>query len=182
MREARVIVPTTTAMDALGRRLASLCRAGDVLSLTGPLGAGKTTLVRGFGAALGVRGAVSSPTFVIARTHPPLRGGAALIHVDAYRLGSALELDDLDLDLDASVTVIEWGSEVVSAITDTWLDVTIVRATGGAGSGLGAVVADGAGDPADDEGYDDPREVVIRGVGRRWQDVDLSVLAEPLSE
>lgn len=179
----RVTVPTTTAMDALGRRLASLCRAGDVLSLTGPLGAGKTTLVRGFGAALGVRGAVSSPTFVIARTHPPLRGGAALIHVDAYRLGSALELDDLDLDLDASVTVIEWGSEVVSAITDTWLDVTIVRATGGAGSGVGAGAgADGARALADDEGYDDPREVVIRGVGRRWQDVDLSVLAEPLSE
>lgn len=180
MREARVTVPTATAMDALGRRLASLCRAGDVLSLTGPLGAGKTTLVRGFGAALGVRGAVSSPTFVIARTHPSLRGGAALIHVDAYRLGSALELDDLDLDLDASVTVIEWGSEVVSAITDTWLDVTIVRSTGGAGSGVG--VGDGAGDPADDEGDDDPREVLIRGVGRRWQEVDLSVLAEPLSE
>nr|WP_225752297.1 tRNA (adenosine(37)-N6)-threonylcarbamoyltransferase complex ATPase subunit type 1 TsaE [Pseudoclavibacter sp. Marseille-Q3772] len=180
MCEVRVTVPTTTAMDALGRRLASLCRAGDVLSLTGPLGAGKTTLVRGFGAALGVRGAVSSPTFVIARTHPPLRGGAALIHVDAYRLGSALELDDLDLDLDASVTVIEWGSEVVSAITDTWLDVTIVRSTGGAGSGVG--VGDGAGDPADDEGDDDPREVLIRGVGRRWQEVDLSVLAEPLSE
>lgn len=176
----RVTVPTATAMDALGRRLASLCRAGDVLSLTGPLGAGKTTLVRGFGAALGVRGAVSSPTFVLARTHPSLRGGAALIHVDAYRLGSALELDDLDLVLDASVTVIEWGSEVVSAITDTWLDVTIVRSTGGVGSGVG--VGDGAGDPADDEGDDDPREVLIRGVGRRWQEVDLSVLAEPLSE
>ncbi|MFM9785724.1 tRNA (adenosine(37)-N6)-threonylcarbamoyltransferase complex ATPase subunit type 1 TsaE, partial [Streptomyces scabiei] len=82
---------------------------GDVVVLTGPLGAGKTTLTRGIGAGLGIRGPVQSPTFVIARTHPSLVGGAPLVHVDAYRLGAAVELDDLDIDVEHSVVIVEWG-------------------------------------------------------------------------
>ncbi|NUO34402.1 MAG: tRNA (adenosine(37)-N6)-threonylcarbamoyltransferase complex ATPase subunit type 1 TsaE, partial [Dermatophilaceae bacterium] len=95
-----------------GRRLGALLRGGDVLVLTGDLGAGKTTLTQAVAEGLGVRGPITSPTFVIARVHPSLVGGPELVHVDAYRLGSALELDDLDLDadLDASVTVVEWGA------------------------------------------------------------------------
>ena len=96
-------------MEQFGRSLGEELRAGDLVVLTGPLGAGKTTLTRGIAAGLGVRGRVQSPTFVIARTHPSLAGGPALIHVDAYRLGSAAELDDLDLDLDTAVTIVEWG-------------------------------------------------------------------------
>src|ERR1700749_3216919 len=106
-----VRVPTDTAMRDLGRELAGRLRAGDLVILTGPLGAGKTTLVQGIGAGLGVRGPVTSPTFVIARVHPSLTGGPALVHADAYRLNSPAEVDDLDLDasLETSVTVVEWG-------------------------------------------------------------------------
>ena len=88
-------IRTAEAMEELGRRIGSDLVAGDVLILTGPLGAGKTTFTRGLAAGLGVRGPVQSPTFVIARTHPSLIGGAPLVHMDAYRLGSAAELDDL---------------------------------------------------------------------------------------
>ena len=93
-------VRTAAEMRALGRGLASRLRAGDLVVLTGPLGAGKTTLTQGIGDGLGVRGPVTSPTFVIARVHPPLGRGPALVHVDAYRLGDAAEVDDLDLDAD----------------------------------------------------------------------------------
>ncbi|MDQ1615459.1 MAG: tRNA threonylcarbamoyladenosine biosynthesis protein TsaE, partial [Actinomycetota bacterium] len=92
-----VAVATDADMRELGRRLAAVLRAGDLVLLSGELGAGKTTLTQGIGAGLGVRGAVTSPTFVIARLHPPLGEGPALVHVDAYRLGSLAELDDLDL-------------------------------------------------------------------------------------
>lgn len=157
MTEVTGIIRNAEQMEALGERLAAELGAGDVLVLTGPLGAGKTTLVRGLGSALGVRGTVASPTFVIARTHPSLTGGPALIHVDAYRLESALELDDLDLDFEASVTVIEWGSEFVSAIADSWLEIVIERPR--------------ASDAQDDE--DDPRRVSLRAVGERWANVPL---------
>jgi tRNA threonylcarbamoyladenosine biosynthesis protein TsaE len=96
---AELRIATDGDMRDLGRRLAALLRAGDLVILAGPLGAGKTTLVQGIGAGLGVRGPVTSPTFVIARVHPPLAGGGpALVHADAYRLGSFGEVDDLDLD------------------------------------------------------------------------------------
>src|SRR5262249_39104391 len=112
---AELEVPTAARMRELGRRLAGLLRAGDLVVLTGPLGAGKTTLVQGIGQGLDVRGAVTSPTFVIARVHPSLGAGPALVHADAYRLGSRAEVDDLDLDtdVDSSVTVVEWCEGLV---------------------------------------------------------------------
>src|ERR1700760_792213 len=100
---AELRIATDGDMRDLGRRLAALLRAGDLVILAGPLGAGKTTLVQGIGAGLGVRGPVTSPTFVIARVHPVAAGpGPALVHADAYRLGSIGEVDDLDLDTDAA--------------------------------------------------------------------------------
>ncbi|KAB1641672.1 tRNA (adenosine(37)-N6)-threonylcarbamoyltransferase complex ATPase subunit type 1 TsaE [Gulosibacter chungangensis] len=173
MSEVTGSIRTAADMEAFGERLASQLRAGDVLVLTGPLGAGKTTLVRGLGAALGVRGTVASPTFVIARTHPSVSGGPALIHVDAYRLGSALELDDLDLDFEASVTVIEWGSEFVSAIADSWLEIVIGRPRAGDAAGAGA------GAEAHEDEADEPRRVLLRGTGQRWADAPLDAILTP---
>jgi tRNA threonylcarbamoyladenosine biosynthesis protein TsaE len=125
----------TTVDDtrAFGRRLAAILRAGDLVVLDGPLGAGKTALAQGIGAGLGVRGEVTSPTFVIARVHrpDPGRGGELpMVHVDAYRLGSVAEVDDLDLDasLDESVTLVEWGGDKVEHLTDAHLLVRIDRA------------------------------------------------------
>ncbi len=121
-------IATDGDMRDLGRRLAALLRAGDLVILAGPLGAGKTTLVQGIGAGLVVRGPVTSPTFVIARVHPPLAGGGpALVHADAYRLGSFGEVDDLDLDTDASsaVTVVEWGTGLAEPLAEDRLEITI---------------------------------------------------------
>lgn len=120
-------VPSPEAMEGLGERMGRMLRAGDLVVLTGPLGAGKTTLARGIGRGLGIRGPVQSPTFVLARTHPSLVGGAPLVHVDAYRLGSAAELDDLDLDLDGSVAVVEWGRGMVEGLRETWWEVELDR-------------------------------------------------------
>ncbi len=154
-----VAVPTRDDMHALGRRLAAVLRAGDLVVLSGSLGAGKTTLAQGIGEGLGARGAITSPTFVIARVHPSTTGGPALVHVDAYRLGSLDEVDDLDLDasLDASVTVVEWGEDKVEELSEDRLSVVIERPVGG-------VVADDG---------DEPRTVSLVGVGTRWSDVDL---------
>lgn len=117
-------------MRTLGERIGRSVRAGDVVVLTGELGAGKTTLTQGIGTGLGVRGAVTSPTFVIARVHPSLTNGPQLVHVDAYRLGGVEELDDLDLDtsLEEAVTVVEWGEGLVEGLSDSRLEVTIDRA------------------------------------------------------
>jgi tRNA threonylcarbamoyladenosine biosynthesis protein TsaE len=150
-------------MHALGVELASVLRAGDLLVLTGPLGAGKTTLTRGIGDGLGVRGPVTSPTFVLARTHPSLVGGSPLVHVDAYRLGSALELDDLDIDFARSVVVVEWGSGMLDGVAESWLEIGIERPTGAAA----APVADGA-DDAPELDADEPRTVTVTGFGPRW--------------
>ena len=122
-------LPDVAATRALGERLAGALRAGDLLVLSGPLGAGKTALTQGVGAALGVRGAVTSPTFVLARVH---RGPLPLVHVDAYRLreaGSRLDLDDLDLDaaLEDAVTVVEWGEGLAERLTESWIQVVLDR-------------------------------------------------------
>lgn len=145
-----MIVETPEAMAQLGARIADELRAGDLVLLSGELGAGKTTLTRGIGAALGVRGAVTSPTFVLARTHPRPEG-PPLVHVDAYRLASAMELDDLDIDFAASIVVVEWGDGKTDGITDDWLRVRIERPHGG---------------EATDE--IEPRLVTLEGHGTRW--------------
>jgi tRNA threonylcarbamoyladenosine biosynthesis protein TsaE len=167
---ASIGVPTAARMGALGRRLAPLLRAGDLIVLNGQLGAGKTTLVRGIGEGLDVRGPVTSPTFVIARIHPPLGGGPALVHVDAYRLSSPAEVDDLDLDadLDRSVTVVEWGGGLVEGLAADWLDVTISRPEPvlDTVSEPGQAGQPGTGGPSDPG--DEPRTVTLTGWGERW--------------
>ena len=157
--DAQVAVGTAAQMRALGRELAALLRAGDLVVLSGPLGAGKTTLTQGIGAGLGVRGLVTSPTFVIARRHPNLGSGPDLVHADAYRLGSRAEVDDLDLDADlaTSVTVVEWGEGLVEDRAPGYLLVSLRAGDPGQGSG------------ASDEG-DEPRTVRVQGTGGRWQD------------
>ena len=127
---ADLTVPGADAMRALGRRLAGLLQAGDLVILSGALGAGKTTLVQGIGEGLGVRGPVTSPTFVIARVHPSVTGGPDLVHADAYRLASPAEVDDLDLDatVDSSVTVIEWGGGLAEGLAADRLEVAITLA------------------------------------------------------
>ncbi|HEX5090681.1 MAG TPA: tRNA (adenosine(37)-N6)-threonylcarbamoyltransferase complex ATPase subunit type 1 TsaE [Nocardioides sp.] len=140
------------AMRALGRSVAGQLTAGDLIVLTGSLGAGKTTFTQGLGAGLGVRGAITSPTFVIARVHRSEVGGPALVHVDAYRLGGIDELDDLDLDtsLDEAVTVVEWGEGLAESLSESRLEVSIVRD-----------------DP--DDVRSERRRVEITPVGPRWQ-------------
>lgn len=165
------VVPTAAAMHTLGIELAAVLRAGDLVVLSGPLGAGKTTLTRGIGDGLQVRGPVTSPTFVLARTHPSVVGGPPLVHVDAYRLGSALELDDLDIDFARSVVVVEWGSGMLDGVAESWLEVEIARPTGAA-----ADDADNGGDADDAEldaddaelDADEPRTVTVSGFGPRW--------------
>lgn len=158
----RLDVPDAETMHELGARLGGLLRAGDLVILTGPLGAGKTTLTRGIGEGLGVRGPVQSPTFVLARTHPSLVGGAPLVHVDAYRLAGAGEVDDLDLDFENSVVVAEWGAGMFEGFAD-WLEVVIERRSGGA-------AAPGEPDAEDAEEPTDPRVVTLIGHGTRWQE------------
>ena len=147
-------IATPEEMAALGARLAAHLQAGDLVALNGELGAGKTTLTRGLGEALGVRGAVTSPTFVLARTHPR-DGGAPLMHVDAYRLGSALELDDLDIDFAGSIVVVEWGDGLLDGVSESWLQVDIDRPRGGEESEDGV----------------EPRSVSVSGHGPRWADL-----------
>jgi tRNA threonylcarbamoyladenosine biosynthesis protein TsaE len=141
-------IATADEMEALGARIAQRLDAADLIALNGELGAGKTTLTRGLGAALRVRGAVTSPTFVLSRTHPRPEGGPPLVHVDAYRLTSALELDDLDIDFENSIVVVEWGAGKLNGITDDWLELDIDRS------------------PADDV-----RTVTVVGHGERWADL-----------
>ncbi len=120
-------IASAVAMEAFGEELGRMLRPGDLLVLTGALGAGKTTLTRGLARALDVRGPIQSPTFVIARTHPSLSGGAPLVHVDAYRLGDAAELDDLDIDFERSIVVAEWAAPFAASVADVWWEVQIER-------------------------------------------------------
>lgn len=139
-------------MHELGIVLAKVLMAGDLVLLNGPLGAGKTTLTRGIGEGLGASGTVQSPTFVLARTHKTA-AGPKLVHVDAYRLGSAMELDDLDIDFANSIVVVEWARDYVDGIADHWLTVNINR-----------------------EAEDESRLVEIVGSGARWEGEALAPL------
>jgi tRNA threonylcarbamoyladenosine biosynthesis protein TsaE len=208
-RDVALTVATAAQMRGLGQSLATVLRAGDLVILSGGLGAGKTTLTQGIGAGLGVRGPITSPTFVIARVHPPLAPSAAtgeppppLVHADAYRLGSVLELDDLDLDTDtaASVTVVEWGEGLAEGLAADRLEITITPGAAGPlvvdgpvvdgpvadGAGADGPVADktaaggspaggsGAGSDQDpDDPGDMPRTVRISAVGKRWEGIKL---------
>jgi len=143
------VIATPEAMFELGLRLAKQLREGDLALLIGPLGAGKTTLARGVGVGLEVEGNVSSPTFVIARTHK--RGEKApLVHVDAYRLKTAHELDDLDIPFKDSIVLVEWGKGLTEEITDSWLEIEIER---------------------DRSGATEERKITITGFGERWAEV-----------
>ena len=147
---ANLIIETPEEMHDLGLKLARAFKAGDLVLLTGPLGAGKTTLTRGIGEALGAIGNVSSPTFVLARTHSCGAGKPELVHVDAYRLTSAAELDDLDIDFGNSITVVEWGRGLTDGITEDWLELEIER---------------------DHTGASETRKVTMTGTGSRWSGV-----------
>lgn len=163
MTEVTLTIADPEAMERFGALVAAQLRAGDVLVLTGELGAGKTTFTRGLGEALGVRGNVTSPTFVLARTHPRVEG-PPLVHVDAYRLTDAAEVDDLDLDLAGSITVVEWGAGMVDAIAEEWLELIIERPTG---AGAADPSASSGGDLDADAELIEPRAVRMHSVGAR---------------
>lgn len=161
-------LPGVADTEALGERLAAGLGAGDLVVLSGPLGAGKTALVRGLARGLGVSGPVTSPTFVIAREHRAGPRGVPLVHVDAYRLSGAAELEDLDLDFDHAAVVVEWGAGLLDGVSDSWLEVVIARRRGG-------VATDGddaehASDAEEDLESDEPRTVELVGHGPRWAD------------
>ena len=170
---------------ALGARLAPLLRAGDLVMLSGGLGAGKTTLAQGIGAALGVRGRVSSPTFIIVRVHPSLADGPDLIHVDAYRITSLEEVDALDLDstLEDSVTLVEWGEDKVEALSPDRLEIEVRRPHGAVRTGApqsdDAPAVPSVKEPVVDLGEvdDGSRRVTVRALGPRWAQADLDPLA-----
>jgi len=151
-----VQLATVADTHVWGARLATMLRAGDLLLLSGGLGAGKTTLAQGIARGLGVRGPITSPTFVMARVHPSLVGGPDLVHVDAYRLSGLAELDDLDLDasLDEAVTVVEWGRGVAEQLSEDYLEMTL--------SGQ------------------DTRTVEVVGHGARWTDQSTGELLDDL--
>lgn len=153
--QGQIPLPSAEATVELGRQLASHLRPGDLVILTGDLGAGKTTLTKGIGQGLGVQGPISSPTFIIARHHP---GPVPLIHVDAYRLQTLAEVDDLDLDSDLSdsITVVEWGKGLAESLAEDRLEISLTRPRG-----------------ADSHG----RYATIHAVGTRWEGVDLTGLA-----
>jgi tRNA threonylcarbamoyladenosine biosynthesis protein TsaE len=138
-------------MHALGVRVSKQFRAGDLIVLFGPLGAGKTTLTRGIGEGLRAIGNVSSPTFVIARTHKREGSDVPMVHVDAYRLGGAEELDDLDIDFENSIVLVEWGKGLLEGISEDWLEIEIER---------------------DHTGETETRELKILGFGDRWSAVN----------
>jgi len=146
----RFMIADPEQMNELGIKIAAELQAGDLVLLNGPLGAGKTTLTRGIGEGLGAQGTVQSPTFVLARTHKTTRG-PKLVHVDAYRLGSAMELDDLDINFPQSIVVVEWARDYIDGIADSWLAVEIDRSS-----------------------EDEQRLVSIQGFGARWQGVELA--------
>lgn len=154
-----VVAETADQMRAIGARLAKLLKAGDLIIASGELGSGKTTLTQGIGSGLDVSGPVISPTFVLSRVHKSNCGGPMLVHVDAYRLSSAAELADIDLDvtLEDAVTLVEWGTGIAESLTEDRLEIDILRSL----------------DPAENT-----REIFFTGIGKRWAEVDFSKLAD----
>lgn len=140
-------VSTPEQMEELGVKIAKVLKPGDIVLLEGNLGAGKTTLTRGIGEGLGASGTVQSPTFVLARTHRT-QAGPKLVHVDAYRLSSAVELDDLDIDYERSIVVIEWPRDFLDGLVEQFLKVEIDRTA-----------------------QDDVRTVTISSQGARWEGI-----------
>lgn len=175
-----VELATAERARELGALLGRVLLAGDLVLLTGDLAAGKTTLTQGIGEGLGVRGPITSPTFVIARVHPNLGAGPDLVHVDAYRLGGLAELDDLDLDADLGevVTVVEWGHGLAEGLAEDRLELVLTRhagdedLAGAAGddpaSGHGGDMAGDPGGHADAPEGDQPRTVRALAHGTRW--------------
>lgn len=157
-----VRVPTAAAMRKLGKELAKQLQPGDLVIASGDLGAGKTTLTQGIGAGLGSAEPILSPTFVLSRVHHSTLGRPSLVHVDAYRLSSADEVDDLALEDSAAsaVTVVEWGSGLAEHLAESRLEIDIQRAATGSPDG------------------EDARTVLLRGVGPRWNTAALSELAQ----
>jgi tRNA threonylcarbamoyladenosine biosynthesis protein TsaE len=147
----RLTISSPEQMESLGAQLSHYLKSGDVVLLEGELGAGKTTFTRGLGEGLNAKGTVQSPTFVLARTHRT-EAGPQLVHVDAYRLGSALELDDLDIDFARSIVVIEWPRDFLDSQLSSYLKLKIDRTRD-----------------------DDVREVELTSVGSRWEGVDIAV-------
>ncbi|MET4058565.1 tRNA threonylcarbamoyladenosine biosynthesis protein TsaE [Arthrobacter sp. UYP6] len=169
-------IRTTDALQtqAVAEKLGRLLAAGDLLLLTGELGAGKTTFTQGLGRGLGVRPGIISPTFVLVRIHPSLTKGPDLVHVDAYRLGSSGEIDDIDLEntMDTSVTVVEWGRGLVEHLAESRLEITLLRPTGGGSAQMqDAGGGQGTAWPRFDYDDDPDEERVIRmaAYGPRWK-------------
>ena len=148
----QLTIKTSDQMEALGSKLAQLLQLGDLVLLSGELGAGKTTLARGIGEALGAEGTIQSPTFVIAREHRIANGGK-LVHVDAYRLSTAAELDDLDINFAGSIVVVEWARDFLAGYAHNYLAVEIDRTS-----------------------TDEVRDVTVTTFGDRWEGVDLASL------
>jgi len=150
---AKLQISTAEDMHEFGSKLAGILKAGDLVILTGPLGAGKTTFTRGVGEGLQAIGNVSSPTFVIARTHKRENSKVPLVHVDAYRLSSVHEFDDLDIDIDHSIVLVEWGRGFAEELAESWLDIEIGR---------------------DHTGESDIRDVTITAHGSRFENARLA--------
>ena len=144
-------IKSAEEMEQLGSKLAGLLKPGDLVLLAGPLGAGKTTLTRGIGKGLKAEGTIQSPTFVLARTHRIPNG--KLVHVDAYRLSSAVELDDLDIDFENSIVIVEWARDYLNGYSENFLTVEIYRTS-----------------------EDDERVVTLTPTGSRWKEASLASL------
>ena len=151
---AKLTIETAEQMHELGIKIAKTLKAGDLVILTGPLGAGKTTFTRGVGEGLNVVGNVSSPTFVIARTHKREGSSVPLVHVDAYRLSSPEEFDDLDIDTEQSIVLVEWGRGFADDLLDSWAEIEIER---------------------DHSGATEERTVTITGFGDSWENRELNL-------
>lgn len=177
--ERTVQVGSAIETQRLAERLGRELRAGDLILLDGPLGAGKTTFTQGLGRGLGAVEGIISPTFVLARRHPndahgSRPGAPGLVHVDAYRLADASQVEDIDLEetLAEWVTVIEWGRGKVEGLSESRLEIEIERPQGGQRS-LSDVLAEFAADHDEDEAaaVDEPRTLRLRGIGPRWDRV-----------